>query len=212
MSKYQIINGLDRESIDELRERFEIKVAFGGGCWEWHAAKNSKGYGTIVAGGSVQLAHRVAYELYVGPIPNGYLVCHHCDNPGCVNPEHLFTGTPLDNVRDMLVKGRHRPPRKKFSHAEVIQLRNGFNPDNHVMTDLAREYGIAPRTLKDILTGHSYQEVGGKRHKRVTSYWIPDHLKNRVRELHKMGVRPLQIASVLDIGKSSVYRIINNEQ
>jgi hypothetical protein len=92
-----------------LEERFWAKVRKSEGCWEWVGSKIPKGYGNI--GISYRppksaLAHRVSWEIHFGPIPGGMFVCHHCDNPGCVRPDHLFLGTNLDNIRDSESKGR----------------------------------------------------------------------------------------------------------
>jgi len=81
------------------------------GCWVWVGEKSPRGYAyTTYQEGGVKKkfrVHRMAYDSLVGQIPDGLLVCHHCDNPPCVNPEHLFVGTNLDNVRDRDKKGRH---------------------------------------------------------------------------------------------------------
>lgn len=103
------------------REQWEPKKRFSGkykinaetGCWEW-VSTFSKGYGQIRMSGKYLYAHRVAYELFKGPITDGLLVCHKCDNPRCVNPEHLFLGTHRDNVVDSINKGR-------FKHIENLE-------------------------------------------------------------------------------------------
>jgi hypothetical protein len=81
-------------------------------CWEWTGkARHPFGYGVFGLGtrqaGTMQ-AHRFSYQLYVGPIPDGMCVLHKCDNPPCVNPDHLFLGTRADNNHDMIAKGRYR--------------------------------------------------------------------------------------------------------
>ena len=76
------------------------------GCWEWQKGFNSKGYGMFYYKNKDILAHRFAYEFFIGKIENMLFVCHKCDNPKCVNPNHLFLGTQKDNVKDMIIKGR----------------------------------------------------------------------------------------------------------
>jgi len=78
------------------------------GCWLWGGYLKPDGYGRVRLHGTKWLAHRAVYELMVGPIPEGVQVCHSCDNPSCVRPDHMFLGSQRDNVQDCIKKGRFR--------------------------------------------------------------------------------------------------------
>jgi len=102
-----------------LEERFWAKVERGEGCWLWTASRTSTGYGQINVDHRPLKAHRVAWELTYGPIPDGLFVCHHCDVPLCCRPDHLFLGNDADNMRDCAAKGRNGMTRKthcKYGH------------------------------------------------------------------------------------------------
>lgn len=81
------------------------------GCWVWSGATNNDGYGVVSLNGKMWMTHRLAYVAWRRPIKDGLLVCHSCDNPACINPEHLWTGTHSDNSLDMVAKGRSRGAR-----------------------------------------------------------------------------------------------------
>jgi hypothetical protein len=87
-------------------ERDFVYLDEGNGCWLWKGPKDYDGYGSIYSRWPSRYVHRIFYEHYVGPIPEGMFVCHSCDVPNCVNPDHLWVGTNLDNLRDRDKKGR----------------------------------------------------------------------------------------------------------
>lgn len=134
------------------------------GCWLWTASTNAKGYGQFgVANGRCVLTHRFSFELHHGPL-DGRWALHRCDNPPCVNPDHLYAGTVTENVRDMLARGRHVTPRGEASPNAVLtdeQVReirqrhirglNRWRRGNTVA--LAEEFGISPRHVQNIAAG-----------------------------------------------------------
>lgn len=93
---------------EKMRKRFMRHVRVSeSGCWIWTATRNAKGYGHFFIDGDMYRANRVAFEMATGRYPGALVVCHRCDNPSCVNPEHLWLGTHQDNIRDCHAKGRH---------------------------------------------------------------------------------------------------------
>lgn len=101
---------LPDEVVERVAARFWAKVQKDEGCWLWTAHRNHRGYGIFNLNGRTSRAHRVAYTLTKGPIPDGAIVCHTCDNPPCCNPDHLWLGTLADNNRDKTCKGRNVRP------------------------------------------------------------------------------------------------------
>jgi len=90
-----------------VQDRFWAKVKKTDNCWEWIGAKNQDGYGNCgLINGIWERSHRLSWKLHFGDIPEGMLVCHHCDNPSCVRPDHLFLGNHHDNLQDSYNKGR----------------------------------------------------------------------------------------------------------
>lgn len=138
--------------------RFWAKVNKTDSCWLWTAAL-SHGYGAIAWGSRRQMAaHRVAYELEIGSIPTGMEVCHHCDNPPCVNPAHLFIGTHADNMADMAAKGRspsmanEKCGKTKLTDVEVDHIRL-MAVQGMKQVEIARYFGIHDGHVSRILSG-----------------------------------------------------------
>lgn len=126
-----------------VKERFEASFRVTPGCWPWHGFTR-KGYGIFSFNGRPVLAHRHSYTIYVGDIPGGLCVCHRCDSPRCVNPDHFWLGTNAENTADKVAKGRTaRQPGEingmsKLTDAIVIAIR----ADIRKQKDIASTYGV----------------------------------------------------------------------
>ena len=143
-----------------LEERFWKKVRKTRGCWEWTSYTDRDGYGQLGRGGRASRhdqAHRISWELHFGKIPAGLLVCHHCDNPSCVRPDHLFISTPLGNMRDMDTKKRRNTSRgiqhgmAKLTNADVLAIRDRYAAGGIFQQTLADEYGVTKSIICRII-------------------------------------------------------------
>jgi hypothetical protein len=140
-------------------ERFWSKVNKTPTCWVWTAAKANKGYGVMRIDGKNIRAHIFSYEVHLGPVLDGVFVCHRCDNPPCVNPQHLFLGTNHENVKDMVSKKRHtygeKNPQSKLTEYDVMGI---FKSKSEGMrnSDIARVVGVSQTTICQILKGNRW--------------------------------------------------------
>ena len=141
-------------SMKDWRERFWLSVEKTETCWLWKAGINSSGYGIFnPTREGPKRAHRIAFELCKGPIPEGLYICHRCDVPACVNPDHLFAGTQRENLRDAASRGRMA---KKLSCAEVEAIKASQDSTGILM----RRYGLTLATVRKIKTGMLWQFLG----------------------------------------------------
>ena len=147
-------------------ERFMEKVSKqDNGCWLWTASKLKSGYGMFgMDSNRPTLAHRASWIVFCGDIPEGMNVCHKCDNPSCVNPEHLFLGTQYDNLHDMINKGRfvHKAHygtengRAKLDEIKVAEIRRQLLTKQSTPIELAEKYLVSASAIRRIANGKSW--------------------------------------------------------
>ncbi len=135
-------------------ERFWSLVEKTDDCWIWRGSTNERGYGCFKLLGE-QIASRVSFVIAHGHLRKGLLVCHRCDNPGCVRPDHLFAGTHRDNADDMVRKGRSVG---KIKPHQATAIRNRRRSGERA-ADLAAEFGIRISAVRMICTGRSFVAV-----------------------------------------------------
>jgi hypothetical protein len=169
-------------------ERFWSKVDIKGpdDCWEWKEFKAGGGYGRFWLNNEGVVASRVAWVIANGPIDDGLFVCHHCDNPGCCNPSHLFVGTYLDNVADRVAKGRCGKQCGKdhwvYRHPECIQ-----RGENHWTKRMPEISCRGEKSNWAVLTAKSVKEI---------------------REIRKSGMSYAKIAKMFNVHRGTVGHII----
>lgn len=144
--------------LNEHRSRFDSRIVKGPDCWEFQGSTR-EGYGAFRADGRLYGAHRFAWMLKNGPIPDGMMVCHRCDNRTCVNPDHLFLGTNTDNMRDCAAKGRiaitgqpgSTNHHAKLTEEQVIEIRRRYAAGGVYCWQLGIEFGICKSRIWDIV-------------------------------------------------------------
>jgi hypothetical protein len=147
-----------------IEVRFSEKVWRTEGCWIWCGSQIAFGHGRIGHNGRVTYAHRVSWELYRGPIPMGLCVCHKCDVPQCVNPDHLFLGTHTDNMRDMASKGRtgvHRGESNAHHSLTSIDVRfiRHWSEVGFAGAEIGNAFGIAKTTANRIIARRAWAHI-----------------------------------------------------
>jgi hypothetical protein len=162
-----------------IRDRFIEKIAKApdAGCWIWTAHANGSGYGTLRIGSVLDGTRRtvrateVAFSLFRGAVPSHLFICHRCDNPRCVNPQHLFLGTAADNAADKVAKGRQARGAKCRARNPVRGERRGHAKltteavhiirasPNRTGRSLAKEFGVCPQTISNVRHGRIWSHV-----------------------------------------------------
>ena len=148
------------KKMDEITA-FRRYVEESGGCWYWVGALTSKGRGNFRG----RSAPRRAWELFIGQVPRELYVCHHCDNPACVRPDHLFLGTQCDNMQDMVRKGRKKrlagdsAAHRKLDYSKVKEIRD-LHAGGLSRKDLSNLFGVSKSQIARIVRGEHWIDAG----------------------------------------------------
>ncbi len=144
-------------------EKFWSRVRKTESCWEWVAGKSFLGYGLTKMADKMCRTHRVSWIISNGPIPDKLFVLHKCDNPPCVNPDHLFLGTAKDNTLDALKKGRwpcgQDSKISKLKKDQVIEIRRLGSLKTMSSRQIASGFGITDGTVRDILRFKTWKQI-----------------------------------------------------
>lgn len=143
---------------DKIHARFWAKVELGPECWNWTGAMRAKdNYGAFTVGRKTFSAPRFAWEMSNGPIPEGLLMMHSCDNRRCVRPSHLEPGTQSQNLKDCVARGRHTPPKgekngmSRLTAETVAAIRAEYDGKRGSMTRLSKKYGVGVPSVHNII-------------------------------------------------------------
>jgi len=207
---------LMRAFVTSVWDRFWAKVVRGPGCWEWQACRNAHGYGRIGVGQHVALAHRLMMEWVLGrPLRTKEHALHHCDNPACVRPSHLYVGTHQDNMDDMAARGR-RVDSPSFgedngnavlTRESIVQIREEARA-GAASADIEARHGISAGYAGRIARGEAWAHVPGAL-SRDFRYRLTDAQCEEVRCRKVSGERAESIAADLGIGRTTVYRAVD---
>ena len=135
------------------------------GCWLWTGTRQPQGYGRLNIDRQKLLAHRLSFEINVGPIPDGLCVLHTCDVKACVRPDHLYAGTRRDNARDVIERGsfNHRRgenhPDAKLNEAQVAEIRRRYQRGKVRHLSLAHEFGVSESTIGSVVLRRTWRHL-----------------------------------------------------
>jgi len=209
-------------------ERFWVRVNIPvdpDACWEWIGSKASSGYGSMMIDKKDNyLVHRFSWELHHGPIPDGMFICHQCDNPLCVNPNHLFCGTPLDNMRDMIAKGRQvriEPPhlcgedhpRATLTQEQVNEMRSLYASGNYTIADLALRYDTTRSNANLIVLWRSWRTLDSPPPEYPGRTKLTEDDVRAIRAEYSTGkVLQRELAARYDVTPSLISGIVNRKR
>ena len=153
----------DPHNLTPVVDRFLKHVNKTETCWLWTGGKDKDGYGLIRIKGKLIRAHRASWELFCGPIPDGLDALHKCDNPPCVNTDHLYLGTNMQNVQDRVDRKRGadgvKHPNAHFTKEQIQDIRRRYHPYRYPASKLAAQFGVSVASIIAIVKRRTYKDI-----------------------------------------------------
>jgi len=155
------------KDLDYIKEKIQNYTKDKAGCWIWNGATTNFGHGRIKINNKTLSVHRISYEIHRGKIPNGLFVCHHCDNPTCINPKHLFLGTRSDNMKDAYNKGRIKIPchHGEYAYQHILTEKDvkkilKIKKEKKISEqELGKKFGVARNTINNIINNRNWKHI-----------------------------------------------------
>lgn len=196
------------DNIESFKNRLSKNSKWNAGCLECtYKAKTQSGYCLMKYGRSTRGAHRISWMVHRGEIPKGLCVLHKCDNPICINPEHLFLGTPLDNSFDMRKKGRQNYQGARKHNIDIDIKCVEMRKNNCTLKEISRELNITTSTANSILRRNSEKEQNPKL---IGVPKYPKEIREHAHHLRKVGFKCKDIQKILGIPKKTLTSILHN--
>lgn len=186
------------------------------GCWVWNWSVHPKGYALVLFKGKPRKAHRVAYELVYGPIPEGQIIRHLCGNPSCINAEHLCAGTPKENAQDMVLAGNQHA--QKLSPVDATEIRSLFAKGEVSRSEIARRYSVTAGTIRLIVANGTFYDQAynpppkERMRKSGLSKTLDESSAKKIREIYRRcDISQKDLALEFRVSQSAISAVILNK-
>lgn len=183
-------------------------------CWEWKGILYKQGYGRFYHHStSERKAHRISFIIHFGEILKEVVICHRCNNRKCVNPNHLYSGTHMDNMKDLqnsnILKGENNPA-SKLTEDIILKIRNEYKSKKISMYSMANKYDVSQTLISKIICGYVWKHVGGPIGLSTINEITPFQIE-QIKKLRKEGKNIKKIGTIIHMSGERIGNILRKE-